>query len=61
MTEALRIYLSDMPESTKLALIREQFVPLAVMLDSMTGSSIIQTWGSEDTELEAAFIAANWI
>lgn len=62
MNEALRIYLaSDMSESAKLDAIRAQFLPLATMLDSMTGSSIVQAWDSEDLSIEAAFVNANWI
>lgn len=61
MNEALAIYLSDMSEATKIALIREQFLPLATMIDSITGSSIVQAWGSDDLDIEAAFMNANWI
>lgn len=62
MNEAIRIYLdSAMSESAKIEAIRAQFLPLATMLDSMTGSTIVQEWGSEDLEIEAAFVCANWI
>ncbi len=61
MENALRIYLSDMSESAKLAAIRAEFIPLATMLDSMTGSDIVGAWGSEDLEIDVAFVAVGWI
>ncbi len=61
METALRIYLSNMSESDKLAAIRAEFIPMAVMLDSFTGSSIVQDWNSEDLEIEGAFASAGWL
>lgn len=50
-----------MTQDDKIAAIRLQFVPVATMLDSMTGSSIIQEWDSADIDLAAAFFSAGWI
>ena len=61
MNEAIRLYLSDMSESAKLAAIRSELTPWAVLVDSMTGSEIVKSWDSEDSEIDAAFINANWI
>lgn len=61
MATALAIYLSNMSESDKLAAIRAEFLPLATMLDSITGSTIIQDWNSEDLEIEAAFASVGWL
>lgn len=47
MYTALAAYLSDMPESEKLAIVRAQWLPCATMLDSITGSEIVQTWNEE--------------
>ncbi len=49
METALSIYLSDMPESEKIQAIRAEFVPMAILLDSITGSSIIQEWENEES------------
>lgn len=63
MNEALRIYLSDMTQEDKIAAIRLQFLPLATMLDSMTGSDIVSEWtvASDDLAIESAFFKAGWI
>jgi len=62
MEMALAIYLStEMSESAKIEAIRAQFLPVATMLDAMTGSSIVQDWNSDDLSIEAAFVNANWI
>lgn len=61
METALAIYLSDMPEAEKIALIRAEFIPMAVMLDSMTGSNIVQDWASDDLTIDAAFVNAGWL
>lgn len=63
MTETLAIYLSDMSESDKLVAIRRMFLPLATMLESLPCStgSLVKEWNSEEIEIEAAFVNANWI
>lgn len=63
MNEAIRIYLSDMSESAKLEAIRAEFLPLATMLDAITGSDIVYDWTvtSDDLAIESAFFKAGWI
>ncbi len=61
METALRIYLSDMPESEKLAAIRAEWSAYAVYVDHMTGSKVVESWESDDLALEATFLALNWI
>ena len=60
MDQALAAYLSDMSETDKLAAVRACWASYAVVVDSMTGSSIVQSW-DEDSQVECAFINANWI
>ncbi len=61
MDAALAIYLSDMSETDKLAAIRLEFTPLAVMLDAITGSTLIRSWENDEIALEATFVALGWI
>ena len=59
---ALLAYLSEtMTESEKLAVIRRELLPLAQMLESMTGCEIVTAWGDEDLIIENAFVNAGWL
>lgn len=61
MNAALLAYLSDAPESDRIAAVQGEFLPLAQMLDSMTGSAIVQSWDNEDLIIEAAMVDAGWL
>jgi hypothetical protein len=61
MNEALAAYLSNAPEADRIAAVRAAFLPLAQMLDSMTGSDIVGAWDDESLAIEAAFVNAGWL